>query len=69
MGKCTWKNCNNTAEFPQIGKDKSQWANLCNEHQKELDEAIIPNNPKGILRVWVLAQGGSRKATKNSMGK
>lgn len=64
---CTWENCINEAITPQIGKNGIQWANLCDIHTQELDGAIKPNNPKGILRAWILAQGGSKKAAKSMM--
>ena len=62
--KCTWKNCENEGIENQIGKDGKVWACLCKKHKEEFDTAFKENNTKGILRVWVLANGGADKLSK-----
>lgn len=54
--KCTWKDCPNEATEPQIGKDGSQWADLCKAHEKELMDAIKSGNARMVLRSWARAQ-------------
>jgi len=59
--KCTWKDCRKEAKHPQVGKTGVEWANLCNEHNKELDEDISALfSPKKVLKDWVLAHGGAK---------
>jgi hypothetical protein len=58
MSQCTWVDCNNEATAPQVGKDGNQWANLCEEHTKEMDDNLM--DAKGVLRCWVRAQGGAQ---------
>lgn len=61
MTKCTWVDCQNEATTPQIAKDGKEWANLCDAHATELEESAASSAPK-MLRAWVKAQGGSKKA-------
>jgi hypothetical protein len=56
---CTWKDCNNKAEYFCLNREGVAWANLCKVHDKELDEAVISSIPKIILRAWVRASGGA----------
>ena len=58
---CTWKDCENKAEHPQIGKNGNEWANLCTQHNTELDKAVDKMMPKPILKSWVQASGGAKK--------
>jgi len=66
MSKCTWKNCQNEGKYPQIAKNSEQWAFLCDEHDKEIEDGILSPrfNPKRILRNWVLASGGAKEMIK-----
>ena len=66
---CTWKDCGKEATTPQISKDGSQWANLCDEHEKIVSEGYASLNPKLILKNWVLAHGGAKKMAELSMGR
>jgi len=59
--KCKWKDCNNKGSIPQLDKNRSQWAFLCEEHHKELEESIESMEPKAILQAWVRASGGPKK--------
>lgn len=72
MANCTWANCNQLALHPQIARDGEQWADLCDEHNKEIDksidDAISGGDVKAILSGWIKAQGGSKKATQRMMG-
>jgi hypothetical protein len=63
---CTWKDCKEEAQYPQIATDGDEWSNLCVKHHAELDEAIGAE-PKKMLRAWVLAMGGAEKATRRVM--
>ena len=67
--KCTWKDCNNDATNPQLDKYKNEWANLCNKHHEELEEAILGEsfNPKIALKSWILASGGAKKLSQGIM--
>lgn len=60
---CTWKDCDGIAAFSQYDKNGKEWANLCDEHNEELDAAVEDPSPKAILRAWVLASGGAKKIT------
>lgn len=62
--KCTWEGCGNEARAPQIAGDGSVWANLCDEHSKQLEDAIDALDVEKILSSWVKAQGGSAQAAR-----
>ncbi len=59
---CTWKDCERPAAHPQIGQDGKEWANLCDEHHTEMEEGLRTLEPRRVVRDWVNAQGGARKA-------
>lgn len=61
MNACTWKNCQEKASNPWIGKNGKEWANLCDKHHKELDDSIGDPDCRIMLKNWVLASGGSNK--------
>ena len=63
--KCTWVDCENIGRNPQCGSDGSEWANLCDEHAKELDSNLMDS--RGVLRCWIRAQGGPRAMTDKIM--
>ena len=65
--ECTWKDCTKTAEYPQIAKDGEQWANLCKEHHKKLENSIGAE-PKEMLSCWIKAMGGAKMATIRTLG-
>lgn len=56
--KCTWVDCDEVAEHPQIGDSGNMWANLCSTHNKELEDNLL--DAKGILRCWIKASGGAK---------
>lgn len=62
MKKCTWKDCNKEAKIPQILTDGNIWANLCEEHNKQLEDDIEQMKVKELVRDWILAQGGAKAA-------
>lgn len=64
---CTWVDCGRAAAFPQIAKDGEQWANLCAEHNEEIEAAIGALDARKVLGCWVKAMGGSKKATERMM--
>ena len=57
--QCTWKDCIEKATTPQLDKNGIEWANLCDAHHIELEEAIVSDNPKLLLSRWVRASGGA----------
>lgn len=57
---CTWLECTQTATTPHMDKHGKIWAHLCPEHHARLERVLADANPKAILSVWVLAQGGSK---------
>lgn len=66
---CTWAGCIAIAEHPQTAQDGEVWADLCTSHRDELERETDPVNssPARLLRAWVYAQGGSKKATERMM--
>ena len=60
--KCTWVDCKNEASVPQIAKDGKEWANLCEMHDREINQSIENYDIRRILSGWVKAQGGGKKA-------
>jgi hypothetical protein len=60
MTNCTWKGCSKPAKHQQTAKDGEEWANLCDEHNAELERSISGPAPV-VLRCWVLAGGGAEK--------
>jgi hypothetical protein len=75
--KCTWEECRRRAEHEEKANNGSVWARLCQAHHEELKKAIarsldedgkLPMMPRLLLRAWVKAQGGSRKAAKRLSG-
>lgn len=67
MKKCTWEGCDRLARNEQIASNGEVWADLCNEHAEELD-GILDQEPKAILKKWIKAQGGSKRAASRLMG-
>ena len=62
---CTWKGCNKEASIPQKDRNGSIWANLCTDHDREINTALETLQPKSIMRAWILASGGAQKMTQN----
>lgn len=66
MPQCTWKDCASEAKHPQIASDQQQWANLCDEHNSELEMGILQTGEtrdvRSLMSAWVKAQGGAKKA-------
>lgn len=60
--KCTWENCNEKATFEEKRSDGSIWADLCDVHHKELEDAIEQLDVKKLLRAWIQALGGPKEA-------
>lgn len=61
---CTWKGCNGQARHRQLDRNKREWADLCDTHHKELEEALNTLTPQPLLKCWVLASGGAEKMAK-----
>ena len=66
--ECYWKDCTDRATQPQLDRDGRRWSSLCGKHHLELEEAIASMEPKRLLKAWVLAQGGAKKATERMLG-
>lgn len=63
---CTWKDCSREAVQYLCDKNDKVWARLCKEHWEEHEKAFINlDNVKGLLKVWVLAQGGAAKIVRS----
>lgn len=43
------------------------WTNLCTEHREELEVALSTKLPAIILKAWIKAQGGAKKAAQRLM--
>ena len=67
--KCTWKGCKNKGSVVQLDRNGEMWAKLCEEHNKQLKEAIDLGDPKTILKCWIKASGGAEKLTKTITNK
>jgi hypothetical protein len=63
--RCTWnekdERCDKEAKFPQIATDGEVWANLCEEHNAQLEQAIELLDARKLLSSWVKAGGGPKK--------
>ncbi len=66
---CTWKDCAATAAHDINDDHGKSWAHLCDAHKADFDAALAKvstEDPKvatkAVLRTWVLAQGGAKKA-------
>jgi hypothetical protein len=55
--ECTWLDCQSEATVPQIRKDGSRWANLCGQHDRELNQAVSDSDARNLLYGWVKALG------------
>lgn len=64
MPQCTWENCIQQATHPQNDNLGYEWANLCDFHNQVMTYAVESMRPQILLKVWMLAMGGSNKATK-----
>jgi hypothetical protein len=58
---CTWEGCQEQATEKQLDKSGSEWADLCRTHHDELETAITTDF-KAMMRCWVKAKGGAKKA-------
>ena len=66
--ECTWKGCDRDAVRQQFDRDGNQWADLCEKHHDELEEAVGAGS-KQMLSAWVKAMGGARIAAGRMGGK
>lgn len=65
--KCTWSECEDQGLYVELDRDNKPWANLCAPHHAELETAIGSMDAKALLRSWLRAQGGARKAAERMM--
>jgi thymidine phosphorylase len=49
-----------------VGKDGVVWANLCDEHNAEVQKSLESGKAAMILSTWVAAQGGAGKAAERT---
>lgn len=61
--QCTWTDpdgrCTALATMPQVGQDGERWANLCGDHHRALEGAMVASVPR-VLQAWVRAGGGPK---------
>lgn len=72
-GHCTWESCLLEPEYEELDKQGQVWAELCQQHHCELNEAIrdwaSDGGPKVVMKAYIKAQGGSKKAADRAMKK
>jgi hypothetical protein len=56
------------ASVPEIANDGKQWANLCVEHDAEMNQSIVAGDVRKLLSDWVKARRGAKKAATCMMG-
>lgn len=52
---CTWDQCPKLAEHPQLSRNGEEWANLCDEHHRQLEEALGTLDARRTLGAWAKA--------------
>jgi hypothetical protein len=65
--RCTWIGCDKVATHEQFDRDGKSWANLCDEHNAEIEKAIDTMKPGVLMSAWIKAQGGSGAASRRMM--
>lgn len=64
--QCSWASkdvqCQHEGVVAQRGRDGSQWAELCEEHDRQLVEAINSGDVKKLMAAYIKAQGGAKAA-------
>ena len=64
--KCTWVDCTAEAVAPQIGRNGTEWANLCSSHDKKVSDSVSGPAPE-MISVWIKAQGGAKTAARRAV--
>lgn len=65
---CTFEGCTRPAVHENKAKDGKVWSNLCDDHNRQLNDAISAGSgPAKIVSLWVKCQGGSKKAADRVM--
>lgn len=54
--QCTWLNCDNDGSHSQTDMYGDEWACLCGEHHRELDQSINDADAHAVVRCWVRAK-------------
>lgn len=62
MKTCTWVGCRSEAVIEIETKDGDVWANLCSEHNAELDRSVMSFSPPKMISAWIKAKGGAEAA-------
>lgn len=65
--RCTWRDCQRPATKPKIGGGGT-WANLCGEHDAEINAAIDACDARALTRCWALAHGSKEKFVARMLG-
>lgn len=58
--KCTWLNCKQPADKPQVDTHGVVWANLCFLHDAKLDAATDDQDMQKLLVYMDKARGGRK---------
>lgn len=56
--RCTALNCLAAATHPQLGKDSTLWAHLCEPCHNALDADIKSGSTVRMIAGWIRSQGG-----------
>lgn len=56
--RCTWKGCKEIASHPRVADDGRMWANVCEEHSIEIEQAIDDLDARKLLSAWAKAKHG-----------
>lgn len=64
---CTFEGCSTEAVHELKSRDGEIWARLCEDHNKQIADAIKANDYKRVVGLWVKAQGGSKKASERML--
>lgn len=64
MSRCTWRDCKKEATIPQLDRRGGAWAQLCDKHDKSLQDSIKNGNPDTMVSCWMNAQGGVDAASR-----
>jgi hypothetical protein len=64
--QCSWASkdvqCQHEGVVSQRARDGEQWAELCEEHDRQLTAAIESGDAKKLMGAYIKAQGGAKKA-------
>lgn len=67
MKRCRWEGCKRIGPWTETDRNGLIWTNLCTQHHEDLEMALGTKLPAAILKVWIKAQGGAKKAAARFM--